>query len=166
MTACLSLWEQCLEHLRNHPDIISSQEFDTWIRPLQAEENENALHLLAPNQFVIEWINEKFITKIKVILNELSDNTPPSIVLKIGSRAPTSQLKQSMNQSTVRKANPTEPQIESNLNPNFVFENFVEGKSNQLARAAAMQVAENPGRTYNPMVLYGGVGLGKTHLML
>lgn len=164
-TTINSLWEKCLETLK---DDIPAQKFNTWLRPLHAEYSNNTLALLAPNQFVLDWVNDHFLNTIQSTLNELSENGPVKIQLKIGSKgnnqpAPVkpSQPKSKPSSITFGKANASSG---NNLNRSFIFENFVEGKSNQLARAAAMQVAENPGQAYNPLFLYGGVGLGKTHL--
>lgn len=159
------VWDKCLDRLQNH---ISLQDFNTWIRPLQAEQKEDQLVLWAPNQFVLHCVNERFLVHINQILMQL-DDVPPEVVLRVGSR--------SLSQPTSETSNHYAPKVEVKLQPkalksltnhinvNFTFLNFVEGKSNQLARAASVQVAENPGGAYNPLLLYGGVGLGKTHLM-
>ena len=171
----LTLWEKCLDYLR---DEIPSQKFNTWLRPLQADQENNTLTLLAPNQFVLDWVNEHFLVKIMETLRELCEGEPPVVKLKIGTKAQVSSgssdshnggSQSGSGQSISRVSQPATPQKvyaphQSNLNPSFRFDNFVEGKSNQLARAAAQQVAENPGQAYNPLFLYGGVGLGKTHL--
>ena len=178
-----SLWKKCLELLQAD---IPAQQFNTWIRPLQDDyindSGDPTLLLLAPNQFVLDWVRERFLVKIKDYLLQLVDDKPPKIVLKIGTKATDSSTSSSSSGSCeistakiVEKAQLVKPVAtsvtttviphQSNLNPNFTFVNFVEGKSNQLARAASMQVAENPGGAYNPLFLYGGVGLGKTHLM-
>lgn len=144
-----SLWEYCLKHLE---DEISSQQFNTWIRPLQAEETGSTLLLLAPNRFVKDWVQNQYFEKIKEILSGKEDLNNYSLFLKIGNQYQAS--------SPIKK----DP-YSTNLNLNFTFDSFVEGKSNQLAKAASLQVAENPGNSYNPLFIYGGVGLGKTHLM-
>lgn len=151
----MTLWEQCLNILQND---TPSTDYATWLMPLQAEEGEAELLLYAPNRFVMEWVRDRYLTKIKDIIESLTPNKVAT--LKIGS----------VNIPVIKKTNatikegPTTTQ-ENGLNVRFTFDNFVEGKSNQLAKAAAQQVAENPGRGYNPLFLYGGVGLGKTHLM-
>ncbi len=172
-----SLWKQCLKHLQ---DLIPAQQFNTWIRPLQdehnEENNESTLLLLAPNQFVLDWVRERFLVSINNLLSQLTDGKPPKVILKIGTKATGVANTISAHNSfpkvvekilSVKQSSPAPAVIthQSNLNPNFTFLNFVEGKSNQLARAASIQVAENPGSAYNPLFLYGGVGLGKTHLM-
>ncbi len=151
-----SIWDNCLSKLENE---ISSSEFNTWIRPLQAIEIEGQLKLLAPNRFVMDWVKERFFAKIEELVNEFS-NGALDLVLEIGSRAsslPTS--KKIVKRTETKKVGP------SNLNKAFTFDNFVEGKSNQLAKAASFQVSENVGRAYNPLLIYGSSGLGKTHLM-
>lgn len=164
------LWEKCLSALESE---FPSQQFNTWIRPLQAEHSGGKLVLLAPNRFVLDWISERFLTRIKDLVKQFSEDKPPTIFLEIGSKVseshkleissrPTSQPSQSPKAAFSYTDNTTH---HSNLNPNFTFDNFVEGKSNQLAKAACLQVAENPAGAYNPLFLYGGVGLGKTHLM-
>lgn len=164
-----SLWELCLDCLQ---DEFSAQQFNTWIRPLQVEEKDNCLVLLAPNRFVRAWVAEHFLEKIKQIINTLTE-TPPNLQLEIGSKkSPITTEKVATEREPsevyVAKSTPAivkDHNFQSNLNPYFTFDNFVEGKSNQLALAAAKQVGSDPGGTNNPLLIYGGVGLGKTHLM-
>lgn len=224
----VALWQHCIELLR---DELPAQQFNTWIRPLQVEGDERELHIYAPNRFVLDWVNEKYLTRLMELLSERAKSAPPQLLLCIGSRkssasvpparlrpqqpetalpaAPPHQGQQRQehplitpSSSTIDAPPPTPPlarqaskdpagmdsrgaemtpapcrplsrevQVEgalkhtSYLNKAFLFDNFVEGKSNQLARAAAWQVADNPSKGYNPLFLYGGVGLGKTHLM-
>ena len=145
--------------MRNLQAELPEQQFNTWIRPLQAVEDGTVLKLLAPNRFVVDCLNEHYLGRIEELVDTAGGNA--QVVLEVGSRqgAPPAS-------APLRPARPStvEPVI-SRLNPDFIFDNFVEGKSNQLARAAACQVAENPGSSYNPLFIYGGVGLGKTHLM-
>ncbi|MSS76480.1 MAG: chromosomal replication initiator protein DnaA [Methyloglobulus sp.] len=151
-----SIWNNCLSKLENE---IPSSEFNTWIRPLQAVEIDGQLKLLAPNRFVMDWVKERFFAKIEDFINEFS-NCSLDLVLEIGSKASTlPATKKTVKRIDVKKA------VLSNLNKAFTFDNFVEGKSNQLAKAASLQVSENIGRAYNPLLIYGGSGLGKTHLM-
>jgi chromosomal replication initiator protein len=165
-----SLWQQCLAHLENE---LPEQQFNTWIRPLHAVENAQELRLLAPNRFVLDWVRDHYISSIQTTLNALSQDQPLRVELQIGSLQPsapkiTEKTEQGPRPGTPRRSDRRREQRElprSNLNPGFTFDSFVEGKSNQLARAASMQVAENPGEAYNPLFIYGGVGLGKTHLM-
>lgn len=157
----VSLWQQCLEKLQNQ---LTAQQFNTWIRPLQAVEAEGGIQLLAPNRFVLERVNDRFIEQISETIAGLRAGQAPSIRLEIGGREAPQAATTARN--PFRRRNDSQDTVcVSNLNEEFTFANFVEGKSNQLARAAAQQVAENPGKAYNPLFIYGGVGLGKTHLM-
>ncbi len=166
----IALWGQCLARLE---DELSPQQYNTWIRPLQAEMVDDTLKLLAPNRFVQDWVTERFRERIQEMLAQMSENAPPHVVFAVGSisaptPAPASAPRH--NPGTEKRPAPSQQSVRKNAeqartNPNFTFENFVEGKSNQLARAASIQVAENPGTAYNPLFIYGGVGLGKTHLM-
>lgn len=189
------------------------QQFNTWIKPLQANEEGNCLRLLAPNRFIRDFVSDKFVARIHQLACESRGGTEMQVLLEIGSQrvgsavealavSPSNLMPEAQNipssgsvgvlavsgstavdgLSTNVQAVATEPgprgfgqaeqsevgdalQHQHNLVANYTFRNFVEGKSNQLALAAAMQVAENPGDAYNPLFLYGGVGLGKTHLM-
>ncbi len=159
----ISLWEQCLDNLRAE---IAAPRFNQWIRPLQAEIKPDHLVLLAPNPFVVSYINDNFLDKIVTALKTLSGNAaPPRVTIKVGARTEGSLLPAEASQKYMTPPIKNTTFSHSHLNRTFNFANFVEGKSNQLARAAAMQVAENPGQAYNPLFIYGGVGLGKTHLM-
>lgn len=156
-----SIWEQCLEYLRDDKD-ISQQQFNMWLRPLQAEVEENSLILFAPNEIVLSQIRKEFVAKIKAALAVICPDKIPTLKLEVGSRLNEQKIVAPNNKTENLVVN----KISTNyLNPLFTFENFVEGKSNQMARAAAHQVANNPGKAYNPLFIYGGVGLGKTHLM-
>jgi len=146
------MWNQCLRALELE---LSEQQFHTWIRPLQPIEEDGALKLLAPNRFVIDWIEKHCLDKIAAVID------PLPVFLEVGSRRPPLIARSSVTPGPP----PRRPVIGTQLNANFTFDNFVEGKSNQIGRAAAVQVASNPGRAYNPLFIYGGVGLGKTHLM-
>jgi chromosomal replication initiator protein len=157
-----SLWNQCLRRLEEE---LPAQHFNTWVRPLQAVEAAGRLRLLAPNRYVVDWINQNCAGRINELVDELVPSPPPEVVVEVGSRRIDVDLAPKARGPDVRAKHDALPQIGGRLNPDFTFANFVEGKSNQLARAAAMQVAENPGRAYNPLFIYGGVGLGKTHLM-
>ncbi len=156
------IWDQCYSQLKND---LSAQQFSTWIRPLQVIFKNGDIRLLAPNQFVRDWVCEHFLTQIQTILDTL-DNHPPLVSVEIGSeKTAENTYKSKRPDFNATQTNPVKVKKSSTLNPNFTFEAFVEGNSNQLARAASMQVAVNPGESYNPMLIYGGVGLGKTHLM-
>ncbi|MBB6093050.1 chromosomal replication initiator protein [Povalibacter uvarum] len=156
-----SLWHHCLRQLESE---LPEQQFNTWIRPLQAVEEGRVLRLLAPNRFVVDWVNANVAQRISELVEPLSSPPGLSIIVEVGSRIVASPISST---PVAPKGFTREPPsvLGSRLNPDFTFTNFVEGKSNQLARAAAHQVAENPGRAYNPLFIYGGVGLGKTHLM-
>lgn len=172
------IWVECLKALE---DELSEQQLNTWIRPLHAIEEESGLNLLAPNQFVLNWVKDNFYSQIESIAQKVSKNEAFAVVLTVGSQKKTSEKRpfnKSLPNSLTEKlervtqtrvaegsADDNAPSFVSNLNPNYTFEQFVEGKSNQLACAAAKQVAETPGDAYNPFFIYGGVGLGKTHLM-
>ncbi|AIL59247.1 chromosomal replication initiator protein DnaA [Pseudomonas alkylphenolica] len=217
----VELWQQCVELLR---DELPAQQFNTWIRPLQVEAEGDELRVYAPNRFVLDWVNEKYLSRLLELLGEHGNGIAPALSLLIGSRrssapraAPNAPLAAAVAASQAQAAQtavvnepvaapvaaPAAAEVEqapsrdsfdsmgesanapapsgrteqrtvqvegalkhtSYLNRTFTFENFVEGKSNQLARAAAWQVADNPKHGYNPLFLYGGVGLGKTHLM-
>ncbi|HKT73341.1 MAG TPA: chromosomal replication initiator protein DnaA [Steroidobacteraceae bacterium] len=161
-----SLWTRCMCALEAE---LPEQHFNTWVRPLQVLEGAGALKLLAPNRFVVDWINANLLPRIGELLRDESTGDVPIVTVEVGSRSvqaraaaaappalPPGQMRPRRAEGLV---------VGARLNADFTFATFVEGKSNQLAKAAALQVAENPGRAYNPLFLYGGVGLGKTHLM-
>jgi chromosomal replication initiator protein len=150
-----TLWNDCVRELQAE---LPEQQFNTWIRPLQAVEEGKALKLLAPNRFVVDWLQQHYVERILQLIDRGGDSM--ELVIEVGSR----QVAPVATGRTRASAVSVTP-IASRLNPTFTFANFVEGKSNQLARAAAFQVGENPGKSYNPLFIYGGVGLGKTHLM-
>jgi len=170
----MSIWNNCLNQLASE---LSNQQLNTWIRPLQAEERDGSLKLLAPNRFVLDWIRQHFQARIIEIARQTAKNPELTVQFEVGSatkmaaKAPPTSVVRTISAADSRTV--AEPlsttaasnRVNSNLNPSFVFDNFVEGKSNQLARAASRQVAMNPGVSYNPLFIYGGVGLGKTHLM-
>lgn len=157
------LWNSCVQQLEND---LPEQQFNTWIRPLQAIEKNGVLQLLAPNRFVVDWVNTHFIEKIREIVRQSQPDACLQVMLGVGSRSqatPAEKMASTANRPTPQPA--MMPALGSRLNGDYNFETFVEGKSNQLAKAAAIQVAANVGRAYNPLLIYGGVGLGKTHLM-
>ncbi len=175
------LWQQCLNRLQ---DELPSAEFSMWIRPLQAELGDNTLTLFAPNRFVLDWVRDKYLLRINGLLGEFCGSNCPQMKFEVGNkRTPVNLVTSGSNSGGGSQGDKSQarvqtvpswieqaddrPQInhKSNMNPNYTFDNFVEGKSNQLARAAARQVADNPGGAYNPLFLYGGTGLGKTHLL-
>lgn len=177
------IWKQCLSRLEGE---LPAQQFNTWIRPLQVVLDNGTLHLLAPNRFVQDWIREKYLDVIRAIVQNASNGlgVSPEVRLSVGSStAPQTPPARALSGGT--GASSTTPAAREGqagsgelggrgagrtwhspgLNAAYTFETFVEGKSNQLARAASMQVGANPGVAYNPLFICGGVGLGKTHLM-
>jgi chromosomal replication initiator protein len=152
-----SLWKRCLTALEGD---LPEQDFNTWIRPLQAVESDDELRLLAPNSFVVNWVRNHSLDRLKGYCRRYKPDRDTRITIEVGGQnaAVTRPVSN-------RDSQPRRSLSESRLNRNFTFDNFVEGKSNQLARAAAVQVGMNPGIAYNPLFIYGGVGLGKTHLM-
>jgi len=157
----MTLWNRCIRDLQAE---VPEQQFNTWIRPLQAVEEGGVLRLLAPNRFVVDWLQEHYVERILEIVDDAGSST--ELVIEVGSRAPPAPAKSSQRPAAHAASRPAaKAGVEPRLNPTFTFGQFVEGKSNQLAKAAATQVGENPGKSYNPLFIYGGVGLGKTHLM-
>jgi chromosomal replication initiator protein len=158
-----SIWNSCLSRLENE---ISTNDLNTWIRPLQAEEEENdIIKLLAPNQFIIAHVKEQFLSKIEGAVYEFSSGQY-SVRMEIGSKKVNPADAPKKIQRPKSRENEIKPKKHLNfINTAFTFDNFVEGKSNQLAKAASLQVSENVGKAYNPLLIYGASGLGKTHLM-
>jgi chromosomal replication initiator protein len=157
-----SLWHRCLRQLEGE---VPEQQFNTWVRPLQAVDSDGVLRLLAPNRFVVDWVQQNLYSRIVELAARESESGSQQVIIEVGSRprAPEPPAGAPPGAGLPQKA--AAAVVGGRVNPDFTFETFVEGKSNQLARAAAVQVAENPGRAYNPLFIYGGVGLGKTHLM-
>ena len=160
-----SVWHKCLDRLQ---DELSSQQYNTWIRPLQAREEEDRLHIYAPNRYVRNQVQAAYLDRINELLDQLGDPANPlDVDLEVGD-ADGSGLEPmpvradgsgGVSEREARQA------VQHQLNEDFTFSTFVEGKSNEMAKAAATQVAQNAGQSYNPLLLYGDVGLGKTHLM-
>jgi chromosomal replication initiator protein len=161
-----NVWQSCLKQLEKE---LPPQQFNTWIRPLNAGgDAAGALHLVAPNRFVLQWVKDRFLTKIESMLAEQLGK-PTRVVLGLSDlgEAPLDvpARPQVASVPSAKVAAERKPGERSSFNLDFTFESFVPGKANQLARAAAVQVAENPGASYNPLFVYGGSGLGKTHLL-
>jgi chromosomal replication initiator protein len=179
-----SVWQSCLQALEKE---LPPQQFSTWIRPLRAASADaGELRLLAPNRFVMQWVKDRFLSRIEMIAAETAAS-PVRVTLELpaaaeersarpegsapGMASPASMAASEApaaapaSAAASRAPRPASPADRSNMMREFTFESFVAGKANQLARAAAMQVAENPGASYNPLFVYGGVGLGKTHLI-
>jgi chromosomal replication initiator protein len=157
---------------------LPEQQFNTWVRPLQAIERDGELKLLAPNRYVIEWLGQNSLPRIRELVGAFAEGLVPDVVLDVGTRAGGGANGSAANGAAVNGGGHESPAsaaartrrfaptvLGSRINPEATFDSFVEGKSNQLAKAAAIQVAGNPGKAYNPLFIYGGVGLGKTHLM-
>lgn len=170
-----NVWQHCLDRLGSE---ITNQQFDTWIRPLHCVHEQDRLRLMAPNAFVLDWVKKNYLQMLRGYVDDLGETQELAISLEIGSapRAmPATPLTSaiSKSESGLTRGRPTQtapddqvrPLVKSNTNATFTFDTFVEGKSNQLARAASMQIGDNPGVVFNPLFIYGGVGLGKTHLM-
>jgi chromosomal replication initiator protein len=182
----IETWQRCVSFLQEE---LPSQHFNIWIKPLKAESSvDGDIKLLAPNRYIKDWVKDKYLDRIQEIIRGLEDN-PRQVVLDIGQqsipvfaadpandadlRPPQGSIQQQRSDlfPAQKQTGERKVQVEgaiihkSFLNKDSTFGNFVEGKSNQLARAAALQVVDNPGGSYNPLVIYGGVGLGKTHLM-
>jgi chromosomal replication initiator protein len=181
-----NFWVACLGRFQEE---LSAQQFNTWIKPLHFKVDEQSLTLFAPNRFVQQWVKDKFLSRVVdfakenlsypisvdvVLMGEHTDDNIKSIESLIGSETNKAPIKAAVKTHTkaVDKSEPKELPAKkhkiselSGLNPAFNFNNLVTGRANQLARAAAVQIAENPGNTYNPLFIYGGVGLGKTHLL-
>ncbi|WP_062568461.1 chromosomal replication initiator protein DnaA [Pseudoalteromonas arabiensis] len=179
----LSVWQSCLYVLQ---DELPSQQFSMWVRPLQAESTEDTLTIYAPNRFVLDWVREKYLNRINELLVEICGDEAPELRFDVGSKpilnaqaatmpaaaevsAPVNAQHATEKQQPKAEKKAVEPApksgYKSNIKENYTFDSFVEGKSNQLAKAAATQVADNPGSAFNPVFIYGGTGLGKTHLL-
>ena len=158
-----TLWARCVQALEGE---LPGEHFNTWVRPLQAIEGNGSLKLLAPNRFAVDWVNAHLLSRLGEIVRRFVEGDAPIVTVEVGSRAP--EPVRTVEADTSAPARPKRAEgivVGVRLNPDFTFNGYVEGKSNQLAKAAAVQVAENPGKAYNPLFIYGGVGLGKTHLM-
>jgi len=148
------LWRRCLQRLESE---LSVEDVHTYLKPLQASDDAEGLRLLAPNGYTLDIVRAEFLPRISSVLQHLA-GAPVKVRFEVGALA---SRRSTRGDVAVAEAFA----FEHNLDPSYTFESFVEGKSNQLGKAAALQVANNPGRAYNPLLLYGGTGLGKTHLM-
>lgn len=171
-------WETCLVRLREE---LPPQQFNTWIKPLICQEFSEKLKISAPNRFVLDWVRDKFSGRFLAwseeyfgqektlefaLMPKPAAGVPGNTVLSAPVSATANEFAGIPPAPAPALSQDASGFIGQRINPNLNFENFVGGRANQLARAAAMQVAENPGQAYNPMFIYGGVGLGKTHLLL
>lgn len=162
----MGVWQQCVERLKGD---LTSAEFNTWILPLQARAENGRLRLLAPNRFVLDWTRQHYEGRLLDLCRHFSEGTIEQISFEVGDLDSVEE-RGSVAESVRPVERPRGDELNvrrasANLNADFTFDTFVEGKSNQLARAASSQVGQNPGVAYNPLFIYGGVGLGKTHLM-
>ena len=155
----IKFWDLCVDKFSKK---LTNQQVNTWIKPLSFKMINGVCSIVAPNQFVLEWVKDRFSEELsQLTIEHLKIKKIEYIVSKKTKKTITSQIAEI---KTGNKKKPITSTI-TGLNKNFDFDNFVTGKANQLATAAGKQVAENPGETYNPLFIYGGVGLGKTHLM-
>ena len=168
-----TLWKHCLSKLETE---LSESELNTWIRPLSVRGGSNGvLHLFAPNRFVLDWVRDHYLKLIEQVIATDTKLGDLKLKLEVGSSAPASPSTtaepaksinfEALNSSSSKPLHDPHPPVQHHLAPNYVFDRFVVGKSNQLAKAACEQVADNPGNAYNPLFIYGSTGLGKTHLM-
>ena len=161
------VWPKCLQALELE---LSEQHLNTWIRPLQVVENESKIELFAPNRFVLDRVKKDYFPRIlEVVALHSTTAESKQLLINIGTSVVSTPSTPTLS-STISPVISVSPAaasqvFSSNLNSTSTFDSFVEGKSNQLAKAAAMQVADSSGTAYNPLLIYGGVGLGKTHLM-
>jgi chromosomal replication initiator protein len=157
------VWQACLRRLGHE---LSGSELNTWVLPLQAVEEEDTVRLFAPNQFVRNWVVQHYGPYLETLCREVSEGRVDRVVVTIGSVDKGPSETGGSPKPDVGGARTTDKRrLEGNLNGQFTFDTFVEGKSNQVAKAASIQIGNNPGVAYNPLFIYGGVGLGKTHLM-
>jgi len=158
-------WASCLTRFEKE---LPAQQFNTWIRPLRFDASvapSGELRLLAPNRFVLQWVKEKFLARIEALGAEFF-SSPIRVSLTLDAVRPADPAEPAASETRPTRSLPRPlPADRSSLIHEFSFDSFVAGKANQLARAAALQVAEHPGTSYNPLFIYGGVGLGKTHLI-
>ena len=146
----MEFWNKCSEKLENK---LSQEDFNTWIRPLKGNLNKNTLEIVAPNDFILNYVETNLSDEIMEMIKSQSKKDI-SLVFKTLTK-----------ETFVDKYSNNKKSEDTKLVPSYVFDTFVEGKSNHVALAASKQVASNPKGDYNPLFIYGGVGLGKTHLM-
>lgn len=158
-----TFWQACLSRFEQE---LTPQQFNNWIKPLRLEGGTDALRIVAPNRFIMQWVRDKFLRRFEQIGQDHFSH-PVEFILSVAENLEHKE-KKSAPATPISAPVPLARQgrnDKNGLNPSFTFANFVTGKANQLARAAALQVADNPGTAYNPLFVYGGVGLGKTHLI-
>ncbi len=163
-------WSHCIAHFEQ---TLNNQQLNTWLKPLTVEENGSEVLVSAPNRFVLQWVKDRFLQDIETLAERYFER---KMAVTLTLARPSDATKPAEHEAAADKAVPAKPEAKaksslnslpehSRLNPQFTFETFVRGKANDLARAAALQVADHPGASYNPLFIYGGVGLGKTHLI-
>jgi chromosomal replication initiator protein len=160
----VDLWQECVMALRGE---LTTAELNTWILPLQARVEGDFMRVLAPNKFVQDWVRQHYESRILELCVRVSGGSIGRINFEVGGIEHRTDHRAVLKRPSLGRGaeRMAQRRSEANLNPEFSFETFVEGKSNQLARAASIQIGQNPGIAYNPLFIYGGVGLGKTHLM-
>lgn len=161
-------WQSCVEDFESE---LSPHQFSTWIKPLRFEQEGDSFVLVAPNRFVLQWFKDRQLARIELAAEKYFART---IMIELAmetdddTNVTEETVADAVDVSSTQAAAPRTGaalQPTHRLNPNFTFTTFVGGKANQLARAAAQQVAQNPGQAYNPLFVYGATGLGKTHLV-
>lgn len=157
----MDAWPRCLERLETE---LPVEEVQTWLKPLQARQREDGVVLYAPNAFVRDAVQARYLPRISELLDHFAGTA--TVSLEVGSAPRPAQAASDPMPARSQAAARAAADFAGNLDNHYTFENFVEGRSNQLGRAAAWQAAQKPGdRAHNPLLLYGGTGLGKTHLM-
>ncbi|MCE2868323.1 MAG: chromosomal replication initiator protein DnaA [Gammaproteobacteria bacterium] len=151
----MNVWSQCLQRLEQE---YPAEDVHTWLKPLQASRHSDELQLLAPNAFVVDQVREHYLPRIQELAKHYS-GTDLAVRIQVGSSSKTAAPAKAAAKKT------PEPDFLGNVDGHYTFDNFVVGKCNQMGHAMALQVAKNPGKAYNPLLLYGSTGLGKTHLM-
>ena len=151
----MNVWSQCLQRLEQE---YPAEDVHTWLKPLQASRHSDELQLLAPNAFVVDQVREHYLPRIQELAKHYS-GTDLAVRIQVGSSSKTAAPAKAAAKKT------PEPDFQGNVDGHYTFDNFVVGKCNQMGHAMALQVAKNPGKAYNPLLLYGSTGLGKTHLM-
>ncbi|MBI5047513.1 MAG: chromosomal replication initiator protein DnaA [Deltaproteobacteria bacterium] len=162
MSTTTDIWKKCLEAVKGQ---IPSQHFNTWFKPINvAGINETSLELEVPNRFFLEWLRDHYLLLIQEAIAKVSQREY-SIVWRIGKIAAPRTSAAALTSPAQTAAVAARVLTNTSLNPYYTFENFVVGKDNQLAHAACIAVANQFSNKYNPLFVYGGVGLGKTHLL-
>ncbi|MFY8205460.1 MAG: chromosomal replication initiator protein DnaA, partial [Arenimonas sp.] len=151
----MNVWSQCLQRLEQE---YPAEDVHTWLKPLQASRNSDELQLLAPNAFVVDQVREHYLPRIQELAKHYS-GADLAVRIQVGSSSKAAAAAKAPTKKTV------EADFQGNVDGHYTFDNFVVGKCNQMGHAMALQVAKNPGKAYNPLLLYGSTGLGKTHLM-